>query len=241
MKARAVFFSRGAMAAVAAAAIGCTSAASAAEVGGGVTLTSDYLFRGVSQTLGQPAMQGYVDVGFESGLYAYAWATNVDFVPDGAPDDSANMEVDLALGYAREFGHWALGVEFVRYSYPHNEAGYDYLELVATLAFDETWRASAGFSNDVFGSGANGLYFAIGADVALPAGLVFSADAGYYDLSAAYAARYSYVDLGLSRTFDAFEVTLDYVDTFGDANEIFNSDAIGSRFVLAVHYTLAGD
>jgi uncharacterized protein (TIGR02001 family) len=46
---------------------------------------SNYIWRGVTQTGDQAAVQGGLDVGHESGFYAGTWASNVDF-DEGAPE-----------------------------------------------------------------------------------------------------------------------------------------------------------
>lgn len=45
-----------------------------------VTLASDYVFRGISQSQRQPAIQGGFDYSHISGLYAGTWASNVAWV-----------------------------------------------------------------------------------------------------------------------------------------------------------------
>ena len=130
------------------------------DVGASLALRSDSLFRGVSQTLGSAAVEGSVDVAFESGFYAYAWASNVDFEPDSEPDDGARLEVDVALGYTHDLNdRWAVDVELVRYIYPGTVAGanYDYNELLACLWLDERYHATVGYSEHVFGMDAAGL------------------------------------------------------------------------------------
>ena len=83
-------------------------ALAAAQYSASLTLTSDYVWRGVSQTLGDPAVQGSFDYEHNSGLYAGVWASNVDFFDPSAPgasvadDDNADLELDLWLGYAGE-------------------------------------------------------------------------------------------------------------------------------------------
>ena len=77
---------------------------------GTVGVSSDYTFRGVSQTLGDPALQASADLDLPAGLYAWAWGSNVDFVPDGEADDHARTEIDLAIGYARDISD-SLGIE----------------------------------------------------------------------------------------------------------------------------------
>ena len=49
------------------------------ELSANVTMTSDYIFRGVSQTDEGPAIQGGFDYVMDTGLYVGTWASNVDF------------------------------------------------------------------------------------------------------------------------------------------------------------------
>ena len=53
-------------------------------------LTSDYIFRGVSQTNEDPALQVGLTYDFGNGFYAGAWSSNVDY----APASTADVEVD---------------------------------------------------------------------------------------------------------------------------------------------------
>ena len=46
---------------------------------GNVSLTSDYTFRGISQTLQQPALQGGMDLRHPSGFYLGTWGSSVNF------------------------------------------------------------------------------------------------------------------------------------------------------------------
>jgi hypothetical protein len=55
-----------------------SSSAAMAEISANVTLASDYVFRGVSQTDNQMAIQGGFDWGHDSGFYVGTWASNVD-------------------------------------------------------------------------------------------------------------------------------------------------------------------
>ena len=59
------------------------------------TLVSDYDFRGVTQTLEDPALQLGLNYAHDSGFYAGLWGSNVDFGP-GKPD----VEVDAFVGFA---------------------------------------------------------------------------------------------------------------------------------------------
>ncbi len=63
-----------------------------------VALTTDYVWRGISQTNNDPAIQGQFDLSHESGFYIGAWASNVEFA-DGS---KTSLELDAYAGFSRE-------------------------------------------------------------------------------------------------------------------------------------------
>jgi len=79
--------------------------------------TSDYVFRGISQTSNDPALQGGADFGYGM-IYGGVWASNVDF--ESAPP--ANAEVDLYGGirptWKSPLGDMNLDFGVIYYSYP---------------------------------------------------------------------------------------------------------------------------
>jgi len=73
-------------------------AAAHAELSGTVGVVSDYDFRGISLSAKDPALQGSIDWAADSGFYAGAWASNIDY-GDGY---DGNIELDLYAGFAGE-------------------------------------------------------------------------------------------------------------------------------------------
>lgn len=71
-----------------------TSSLVSADVSTNIAVVSNYLFRGVTQTDGSPAVQGGIDFEHASGFYAGTWASNVDF------GDEISYELDLYAGFA---------------------------------------------------------------------------------------------------------------------------------------------
>ena len=47
-----------------------------------VTLTTNYLYRGISQTGGKPAVQGGFDYANANGLYIGAWGSSISWISD---------------------------------------------------------------------------------------------------------------------------------------------------------------
>jgi uncharacterized protein (TIGR02001 family) len=82
-----------------------------------VGVTSDYLFRGISQTHGKPAIQGGVDYLHSSGFYVGAWASSITWVKDWT--GSGRVEIDVYGGIKNSFaGDFNYDVGFITYNYP---------------------------------------------------------------------------------------------------------------------------
>lgn len=93
-------------------------AAPASPLSFNVGVVSDYLFRGVSQTHGAPALQGGVDYAFSNGFYLGAWASTITWVKDGY--SKGTTEVDVYGGYKNTFagGDWTYDIGYITYNYP---------------------------------------------------------------------------------------------------------------------------
>lgn len=87
-----------------------------------VSVVSDYVFRGISQTHHDPALQGGVDYAFSNGFYVGAWASSISWVKDALGDGS--MELDLYGGYKGAINNdWSYDVGAINYTYPgHGKA-----------------------------------------------------------------------------------------------------------------------
>jgi uncharacterized protein (TIGR02001 family) len=115
---------------------GCTTA-------GNVGLTTDYVFRGISQTFNDPAVQGGVD--FTCGrFYAGVWASNVDFGAISPGDAVGNIEIDIYAGFKHGLGPVTLDVGFIYYAYPGQPAGIDLDDLELKLgASGSLWKGGS--------------------------------------------------------------------------------------------------
>ena len=81
-----------------------------ADVSGGVTLASDYFFRGVSQTQGDAAVQWNLEAE-KNGVYGGTWGSQVDFGGD------ASIEYDFYGGYRWENDAVGIDVGVIQYNY----------------------------------------------------------------------------------------------------------------------------
>src|SRR6185436_14262290 len=95
-------------------ALRAAEAASPHVVTGNFTLTTDYAFRGVSQTHEDAAVQGGFDYSHSpTGLYAGIWGSNVSFPP-------GSIELDYYGGWTRTWGDWGANLGVIHYDYPGN-------------------------------------------------------------------------------------------------------------------------
>lgn len=103
----------------------------AVVVNGSATLTSDYRFRGVSQTDENMAVQGGITISHESGLYVGAWGANLSA---WGTFGGANMELDLIAGYkAKLSDNLTLDTGLTWYMYPGGADKSDFAEPYVKL------------------------------------------------------------------------------------------------------------
>jgi uncharacterized protein (TIGR02001 family) len=123
--------------------------ASADTLTANVAVTTDYRFRGVSQSFRRPALQGGVDYGHDSGLYIGTWASTVD---DDFLTDTRGVELDVYGGYKFPLGKdWLLDVGVLQYLYPGES-----LWNTTEVYLGATWKFlylkySHSVSDDTFG------------------------------------------------------------------------------------------
>lgn len=131
---------------------------------GNLALTSDYVFRGISQSNQHPALQAGIEQAADNGLYVGAWGSNVSWLADtssSAAPISSSLELDAYAGWRGTLSPTVsvdVGAQY--YAYPgHFPSGFnraDTLELYAgvTLAASKRVNLSAKYSlatTDLFG------------------------------------------------------------------------------------------
>ncbi|MBU1426121.1 MAG: TorF family putative porin [Gammaproteobacteria bacterium] len=91
---------------------------------GNVSLTTNYLYRGVSQTGNRGAIQGGLDYANANGVYVGAWGSNISWLTDsGAYSSGASLELDTYGGYRGAAGDVSYDVGFLRYNYSGEHTG----------------------------------------------------------------------------------------------------------------------
>jgi len=207
---------------------------------GNVTLTTDYLFRGISQTDGGPAIQGGFDFEHSSGFYAGIWGSNLDF------GDDADIEIDYYAGFAGQFNDkFGYDVSLIYYSYPSSDAAdalnYSFGEAYGALSYDfgvVSTTVGLNYSNDYFGASGNATYLFIGLGVPLPND--FALDFGFggqsIDDNLTFGTpNYNVWNAGVSKSAGGFDFLLNYSSTDLNKDECFGgSDLCSDTVVFSV-------
>lgn len=222
--------------------------ASAHTVTSNVSLVSDYLYRGISQTGQKPAIQGGFDYAHSSGFYAGVWGSSISWISDtytataGASGaNNAGVELDTYLGFKHSFAaDFTYDVGYLRYNYPGSYApgatradtdeiyglvGYKWITAKYSYSLGDTFGVPDARGTD---------YIDLSANYPLAdAGITLGVHVGkqkYRGSSAAYVAAggpsASYTDykLNVTKDFSGFVLGLAYSNTNanGGAGQFYN-------------------
>jgi len=187
--------------------------ASAGEIEANVALSTDYIFRGFTQTNNDPAISGGFDYSFDNGFYAGVWASNVNFGGD------TSSEIDLYVGYATEIAeNVEIDFGYIFYAYPGDTGPFNYSEFTAGISFGDLGFGLV-FSPDYFGSDEEAIIFNVDYSIGLAQNLSLDLHSGYSTVSGDdnfFAPGIdSYIDysIGLSTSAAGVDLSLTYVDT----------------------------
>ena len=189
--------------------------ASASTMGSGVVLaespltanigvTSNYIWRGVTQTNDLSAVSGGIDYAHKSGAYVGLWASNLS---------GAQYEQDIYAGYAFDAGPVGLDIGYILYMYPVANAQADFSELYVNASFD-MFSAGLALTTDTDAGGQDSdTYIFVSAEFEVKKGLTVGLTYGDYDFDEPTSTDYSHFQVSLSK--DDFTIAYDDNDAAG--------------------------
>lgn len=229
-------------------------------VSGSVALTSDYVFRGISQTSESLAIQGGFD--YTNGIfYAGTWASNVDFDELGA---GSGIELDLYGGVRPQMGPVTFDFGVVGYFYPgvtdiqggvNGEGELDYVEgyAKASVSPAERWTlgAAAYYSPEFTGETGDAYYLEANAAYAPTEAISISGALGYQSIDdvsgvfpGEFSDEYTTWNAGATYSIHGFAVDLRYIGTDIEASSALITQAFTTaaraddRLVLSIKRAL---
>lgn len=185
-----------------------------AGVSANVALTTDYVWRGVSQNKEDPALQGGFDYSHDTGFYAGVWGSNVSF-------GEASTELDFYGGWASEFDNgFDVDLGYIKYSYHGSPAAGD----------NDFQEAYVGLGHSGFS-----VQYSFGDELDDHWQLGYETSFKKVDVSATFADydTYQYYRIGVAGDLQGTGWALDFWDTDDDDDDLF-SDYGGSRLVFTL-------
>lgn len=206
--------------------------AAAQTFSGNAALTSDYVWRGSSQSQGDAAVQAGFRVAGDSGLYAAVAGSSVEF----APETHASSELDFIVGWNGTLAEdWALDANLLHYRYPATTVDLNWTELNGTLTWKNNYWLSLGWSPEALGTTQDGLYTQLGARLPVNPDLRFEAAAAWYQLQDAPGGGYAHGQVSaIWALATPLELRLSGHFTDRHARELFGDKAAGTRWEAAL-------
>jgi uncharacterized protein (TIGR02001 family) len=191
---------------------------------GSLTLASDYIFRGLTQSNEKAALQGGLEYDDPSGVYAGFWGSSISWLSDSSTSTahvSSNVELDFYAGYRGKFSD-DLGYDVGLYTYyypgdyPSGFTSANTTEIyaalsykIASLKYSHTLTNAFGFS-DTKNSG----YLDLSANYEFVPTWVLNAHVGHQRIDGIGAASYTDYKLGITKNFEkGFALAVAYFDT----------------------------
>lgn len=182
------------------------------EFSGNVALTSNYIYRGVTQSNDGPAISGGFD--YEQDIfYAGVWGSSVEW-------DGTSLEVDYYVGATPSYKNFNFDIGLIYYTYPDapSDPEQNFVEIYGGVSttIEELVEvgASLAISPEFYGESGQAYYTALDASVPLP-GDTFSLAAhyGYQAFDDDLVDDYSDYNIGVTASYEGFDLTLGYSDT----------------------------
>jgi uncharacterized protein (TIGR02001 family) len=200
-----------------------------------IGVTTDYVFRGISQSQHDPAISGGADYSHASGLYAGTWVSTQKWVSDSFPatpyKSSSDFEWDVYGGYKGSVGDLGYDIGIIHYAYDGKRAGLAAPTPETTEVYvGASWKfLSAKYSYVVspyfIGWGTRGAtktdgssYIELNANYDMGDGWGLIGHIGHQKVKNVGVASYSDWKIGVSKDVGFGVVTLAYSDTNADGD-----------------------
>lgn len=154
-------------------------------------VTSNYIWRGVTQSNDNVAASAGVDYNHESGAYAGLWSSSID--------GGGNYELDLYGGYGGTLSNVDYDIGLIFYTYPGAVNNADFTELYANVDFDY-FTVQTAFTIDKDSTTQDSdLYVAIGTELELKKDLDLGLTLGVYEFDDPAFEDYMHIQAALKK------------------------------------------
>ncbi|MCU6433525.1 TorF family putative porin [Undibacterium sp. Jales W-56] len=195
--------------------------------------TSDYRYRGISQTRLQPALQGGVDYTHNpDGLYAGAWASTIKWIKDAG--GSSDLELDLYAGKRGEIvKNISYDVGVLTYVYPSNglAVNANTTEIYGQIGYGPGYAKYSHAVTNLFAyaDSKNSGYLDLGANLDIDTGLVLNLHVGRQNVKSNPAATYTDWKVGATKEIWAVNWAIAIIGT--NADRLTYASPVNAKFM----------
>jgi len=206
------------------ASIGAFAQAKAPEpdytLGFNVGATTDYRYRGISQSRLKPAVQGGLDFAHKSGFYLGAWGSSIKWIKDAG--GNSDLELDVYGGYKGSINKdVSYDVGVLGYIYPSHNL------LVSPNTTEIYGAVTMGPVTGKYSHSTTNLF-----------GFAGSKNSGYFDLSATFDMGGGWTlvpHIGHQKVAGAANSPLSYTDYSLAVNKDFGNGLVGSAMLVGTN------
>jgi len=209
------------------------SVAAQADTSINLGVTTDYIWRGVSQSGGSASVSGGIDYSDDSGFYAGTW---VGSLGDAAAPAFNGSEVDLYFGYGTD----AFDIGYIYYHYPSVQGDIDFGEIYGSYSFGALTAGLAvtvnnGSSNDDAQFAEGDIYYYISGGTDLSENWTIGATLGAYTYDTpadddSVLDDYVHLSVDFGTSTDAGDFTFTLTTTDADNDDIVAVVSYGVAF-----------
>ena len=215
-----------------------------------VSIATDRMWRGASQTDSEPSVTGEFNFAHITGLYGNLWASNLDrdfgskMIPNPSfggpmltsPAEFGHIELRWSAGYSAELGETGASydVGVMRYAFPGTDKN-DWNEVYVGVGYNN-FSLNVSHSEDALATGESGTHILLGYNKALPMGLQGHANYAFYllddDINDGTLQDFNF---GVSKNLVGFDFDITYFNTLSEAEDFVNNHTrTDSRFVFTI-------
>ena len=212
--------------------------ATAADLSGYLSVTTDYVWRGVTQSDGDPAAQLGADLSLDGGFYFGIWGSTVDIA--NGPTRQRDTQVNYYAGYIADLGsRWSLGANVVAYTYPgtQGDVDYNYREYVLSANYDDRLWIEYAYSDDLYDSGQESHNYDIYFEYPIAEAWMIGGGGGYFDVSALAGSGFANWQVGVTRSAGRIDVDLRYHDANRWVPIVSSEDRADARVALTIRFS----
>ncbi len=198
---------------------------------GNIAIVTDYVFRGVTQTGNNAAIQGGLDWDSGIGLHFGGWGSSLNF----NDANKATTEIDLYGGYGGKIDNFSYDVGFTYYWYPGaaSAAQYDLWEVYGKAGYDlgiAAVTAGVAYTPDNFGGTGDAFYLNTVVNIPVVDKLSISLGAGHWMLTQGFKSQTDWNIGATMKVYDWFDIDARYYDS----DVSFLGNLADDRFVAKI-------